>query len=146
MDDWEAKFPDLYDYASVREGIAVRQVKGLSRGETLNHASKTPVTHEGVESVEDLYRLAGEVQPGFVKAINEIATDSGGEALFRPGTGLKSPERVQRKIDQDYQEEGAKRVIDALGVTLLYSNKAAVENAIAVVEKRSPRWAGKLSG
>ncbi|MDE5832057.1 MAG: hypothetical protein K2H64_03580, partial [Desulfovibrio sp.] len=73
LDDWEAKFPDLYDYASVREGIAVRQVKGLSRGETLNHAMYRSAA-ENIESFLETIRKSGYQEKSFFN-FNPITRD-----------------------------------------------------------------------
>ena len=103
-----------------------------------------PVVHEGVASVDDLYRVASEAQPAFNEALNGLAAATGGEVMLRPGDGLKSRERAQQKVDSDYGPEGANRVVDVLGGTLLYDNRAAVEAALPVIEQEVQRLGGEV--
>lgn len=107
-------------------------------------AAPAPIVHEGVETMEDLYALAEAALPGFQESIAAIGEATGGAALFRPGNGLKQPERVQRKIEQDYPTEGPKRVLDVLGGTLLYENRADVEAALPVIEQQIQAIGGSI--
>lgn len=103
-----------------------------------------PIVHEGVETMDDLYALAEAALPDFQKSITAIGEATGGTAHFRPGNGLKRPERVQRKIEQDYPTEGPKRVLDVLGGTLLYENRAGVEAALPVIEQQIQAIGGSI--
>lgn len=107
-------------------------------------AASAPIVHEGVETMEDLYALAEAALPGFQESITTIGDATGGTAHFRPGNGLKRPERVQRKIEQDYPTEGPKRVLDVLGGTLLYENRANVEAALPVIEQQIQAIGGSI--
>lgn len=107
-------------------------------------ASPAPLAHEGVETLDDLYRLAEAALPGFQESLSAIGASTGGTPIFRPGNGLKRPERVRRKIEQDYPAEGAKRVLDVLGGTLLYENRAAVEAAVAALEQQVRAMGGEV--
>ncbi|WP_297671138.1 hypothetical protein [uncultured Desulfovibrio sp.] len=107
--------------------------------------SNGPLVHTGVETLDDLYRLAREAQPSFQASMSSIAQATGGEAHFRPGDGLKRPERVQRKIDADYPQDGAKRVLDVLGATLLYEDRAAVEAALPAITREIEGIGGEVA-
>ncbi len=107
--------------------------------------SNGPLVHTGVETLDDLYRLAREAQPSFQTFISGIGQATGGEAHFRPGDGLKRPERVQRKIEADYPQEGAKRVLDVLGATLLYEDRAAVEAALPAITREIESLGGEVA-
>ncbi|MDR2819482.1 MAG: hypothetical protein LBB60_03000 [Desulfovibrio sp.] len=88
------------------------------------------VTHTGVQSIDDLYALAAQSKDVFQGGVTSIAEATGGQAMFRPGDGLKRRNRAQEKIDRDDPEIGAKRVLDVLGGTILYGSRTDVENAL----------------
>jgi len=106
------------------------------------------VVHHGVESIDDLYALAGLSVNSFQAMILNIAEVVNGEAIFRPGDGLKSRVRVQEKIDRDYSDplnpQGAKRVIDVLGATVLFNNRSCVEKAIPAIERLVEKNGGQI--
>lgn len=108
-------------------------------------AANGPLAHIGVESIDDLYTLAAEALPGFQESISGIAEATGGTAHFRPGNGLKTRARIERKIEQDYPEEGAKRVLDVLGGTILYASRADVEAALPAIEQRIQDGGGEVA-
>ena len=102
------------------------------------------LAHEGVESLDDLYALAGQTKDGFQSGIAAIAQATGGQAMFRPGDGLKSRARAQEKIDRDYPEIGAKRVLDMLGGTILYDSRADVEKALPEIRRLVQEAGGEI--
>ncbi|MDR2160818.1 MAG: hypothetical protein LBO77_01580 [Desulfovibrio sp.] len=103
------------------------------------------LTHNGVESLDDLYKIAAESLPGFQAGITSIAEATGGMPVFRPGDGLKGRKRAQEKIDRDYPEIGAKRVLDVLGGTILYDSRADVEKALPEIERMVKEAGGEIA-
>lgn len=117
-------------------GLAVRQRDPRPRP-GLRHCSR--VTASPRE--DELDALAGQSKDAFQAGLRSLALGTGGAPLFRSGDGLKSRARAQEKIDQDYPEHGAKRVLDVLGGTILYDSRADVERALPEI-KRLVREAG----
>ena len=130
-----------------RESLVGQIEEEFAEAEKMQHAAPSkpqPVMHEDVETVDDLYRLAKAAQPQFNELLANIGEATGGEVHLRPGDGLKKPGRVQEKIDRDYKEEGAKRVIDVLGGTLLYDTATDVKASIDAIKAQAEAMGGKV--
>jgi hypothetical protein len=118
-----------------------------TQGQTSGVSSKPAdevVTHTGVQSIDDLYALAAQTLPDFQSNISNIAQATGGMPVFRSGDGLKRRNRAQEKIDRDYPEIGAKRVLDVLGGTILYGSRTDVENALPEIERLVKEAGGEV--
>jgi hypothetical protein len=103
------------------------------------------LVHTGVESIDDLYALAGQSLEGFQSGVTSIAEATGGVPMFRPGDGLKGRARTEEKIRRDYPEIGAKRVLDVLGGTILYDSRTDVENALPEIERLAKEAGGEIA-
>lgn len=95
---------------------------GVIDAERLPATNDERPVHTGVATVDDLFARAEDNKGAFQNTVSDLAAALGGKAIFRPGDGLKSRERVEEILQRNYDADPA-RVTDALAATITFATK-----------------------